>query len=105
MSSTEGAGSSILVMDPYERRGTYVQNDPLRSRVSLLGEVARVMDGKDMGRTTSEDLKNRRVHIILTLTEVKQTDSKDTLGELLSRVDAVRNLSSCVSPGGRRKRP
>ena len=62
-------------------------------------EVARMMqpsDGKGKDTTTSEDLINRRVHIWLSLTEVKGSVTDETLAEVISAIERVRNLCPSI---------
>ena len=62
--------SNVLVQDPYGQ-DTYVQNDPIRSMISLVKRLSNQLQNT-ANQSTADDLAGRRVHIMLTLFEVKQ---------------------------------
>ena len=58
--------SDVLIMDQYGASGVYANNDPIRTIINLLHEVAKLMrregvKGKDTA--ASDDVINRRVHV------------------------------------------
>ena len=72
----EGNGwwTDALITDHCGTAGVYVTNDHMRTIINLLHEAAKLMQpskGRGKEPTTSEELTNRRVHMWLTLFDVK----------------------------------
>ena len=61
-------------MDPYNKPGNYVQNDPTRSVMSLLGDALKMMKSP-AGKGKDKQRARTRVHVVLTLMKVKDVVS------------------------------
>ena len=91
--------TDALIMDHCGTAGVYLTSNHTRVIINLLHEVAELMQpsrGKGKETTTSKDLTNRRVHIWLTLSDVKGNTTDEVLAEVISAVERVRKLSNCM---------
>ena len=79
------------MQDPYGQ-GTYVQNDPMRSMISLVKRLSNQLQNI-ANQSTADDLTGRRVHIMLTLFEVKQIIPDKLLAELIEAIEKVHEIS------------
>ena len=83
--------SNVLVQDPYGQ-GTYVQNDPMSSMINLVKRLANHLKNAT-NQSTADDLANRRIHIVLTLIEVKRMISDKLLVELIEAIEKINEVS------------
>ena len=83
--------SNVLVQEPYGQ-GTYVQNDPMSSMINLVKRLANHLKNAT-NQSTADDLANRRIHIVLTLIEVKRMISDKLLVELIEAIEKIKEVS------------
>ena len=90
--------TNALALDPYSKAGIYVQNNPLQTFLNFLSNVIEMMEPPAKGKMSavSSDLQGRRIHLFLTLLDIKIAVGDDDLRQIIDKIEKIRNLSNLV---------
>ena len=95
----ENGWGNIVVVDPYVRHGSYVQNDPIETMNNLIkyvqGQISSAGKGGKQG-DTGDDYANRRIHIFMSFDDLKKACEDQAMLDLVKSIEELRIASQCI---------